>query len=107
MYMFSLQTKNLAVTTLEKLAEPAWGTMQAAAEKVGEKIEPTIRKGVGPIYKAKNEVKAKISSASPFSFEKKISNQMREITRFSSITTSLFVLQVEFPARLERCWGNW
>lgn len=57
-----LQTRGIIVGVLEKLVEPAWSGMKSGAQKAGEKIEPAIRQGVGPIFKAKNTIKEKISS---------------------------------------------
>ena len=57
-----LQTRGIIVGVLEKLVEPAWSGMKLGAQKAGEKIEPAIRQGVGPIFKAKNTIKEKISS---------------------------------------------
>ena len=56
------QTRGIIVGVLEKLVEPAWSATKSAAQKVGEKIEPTIKQGLGPIFKAKNTIKEKISS---------------------------------------------
>ncbi len=55
-----LQARESAVTILDKAVTPAWAGMQTGAEKAGEKIEPVIKKGVTPIYEAKNKVKDKI-----------------------------------------------
>ena len=45
---------------LSKILEPAWSEIQSSAETLGQKIEPTIRKGVGPVLEAKQKVKDKI-----------------------------------------------
>ena len=58
----TLQTRSIIVGVLEKLVDPAWSGMKSGAQKAGEKIEPAIKQGLGPILKAKNTIKEKISS---------------------------------------------
>ncbi len=47
-------------TILKGLVDPAWTQMQKAAETVGTKIEPVIRKGIQPIFQLKETLKEKI-----------------------------------------------
>ena len=47
-------------TILKGLVDPAWEQMQKAAETVGTKIEPVIRKGIQPIFQLKETLKEKI-----------------------------------------------
>lgn len=48
--------------TLAKMADPAWDAVQVTAKKVGEKIEPVLRKGLEPIFNIQAKAKDKIRS---------------------------------------------